>query len=376
MKEHCRPRSAGWSLRALLSDAIVVALLAPALVACTPARSYERSADGSTVYLDELPEAQRIEARDRIAQTLIRGYDVYDLQIGDEAEIFFHVNRHPTSGPYVISVADKLRIEFLNETDNNRVVEVRPDGRISVPLLGPVMAAGKTANELARSLERRYANLLIKPQITINVTESHSPIEDFLLAVGPTGKTRSVTVKVLPDGTIYVPVVGPVPARGRSLREVKREIDAAFAAKRLDVSASIVPGTLHAGTTLIFGEVGKPGRIESDRPMTVLMTVAQAGGVLSTGSMENVRVFYLGNKGLPRVRNVNLKEVINDLRLDEDMIVPPHSVIYVPPTALAKTGRLMDAVLRDILRYQGFNIGGSFLMNNPGGNTVIPSPAR
>jgi protein involved in polysaccharide export with SLBB domain len=140
------------------------------------------------------------------------------------------------------------------------------------------------------------------------------------------------------------------------------------------VSASVVPRTLHVGTTLVFGEVSKPGKIESDRPLTVLMTVAQAGGVLPSGSLENIRVFYVGNEGVPHVRLVNLREVIDELRLEQDMVVPPNSVVYVPPTALAKTGRLMDAVLRDILRYQGFTISGSFLMNNPGGSTVIPTP--
>ena len=208
---------------------------------------------------------------------------------------------------------------------------------------------------------------MVKPQITVNVTESHSPLSDFLLAIGSTTKTRSVNVKVLPDGTIYVPVIGPMPARGRTLREVKRDIDAAFAAKKLDVTASIVPQTLHVGTTVVFGEVGKPGKIESDRPLTVLMTVAQAGGVLPTGSLENVRVFYLGNEGMPHMRLVNLKSVLDDLRLEQDMVVPPNSVVYVPPTMLAKTGRLMDAVLRDIFRYQGFSISGSFLMNNTSG---------
>ena len=368
---HRSPGYAGCPLRALLLNAMAMMLLGFAVSSCTPARSYERTADGSTIYLDELSEEERAQARDRIAQTLIRGYDVYDLQIGDEVEIFFHVDRRPTSGPYVISVADKLRIEFLSETDSSRTVEVRPDGRISAPLVGPVMAAGRTADELARDLEGRYAKLLEKPQITVNVTESHSPLEDFLLAVGPTGKTRSITVKVLPDSTIYVPVIGSVPARGRSLREVQRAIDAAFAAKKLDVTASVVPRTLHVGTTLVFGEVGKPGKIESDRPLTVLMTVAQAGGVLPTGSLENIRVFYIGNENVPHVRRVNLKLVLDDLQLEQDMVVPPNSVVYVPPTDLARAGRLMDAVVRDILRYQGFNISGSFLMNNPSGATVI-----
>jgi polysaccharide export outer membrane protein len=376
IREHRGPGCAGRPLAALLFNATGAALLALALAACAPTRSFERAADGSTVYLDELSEAERVKARDQIAQTLVRGYDVYELRIGDEVEIFFHIDRRPTRAPYRISVADRLRIEFLNETDNNRVVEVRPDGRISVPLIGPVMAAGRTADELARDLERRYASLLEKPQITVNITETHSPLQDFLAAVGPTGRTRSINAKVLPDGTIQVPVIGAVPARGRTLRDVQRDIDSAFAARRLDVTASIVPRTLQVGTTLVFGEVGTPGKIESDRPLTVLMAVAQAGGVRPTGSMENVRVFYIGDQGMPHVRLVNLKAVIDDLRLEQDMVVPPNSVIYVPPTMLARTGRLMDAVMRDILRYQGFNISGAFLMNNQGGSTVITNPVR
>jgi protein involved in polysaccharide export with SLBB domain len=349
---------------------LIVLLLGLGLGACEPARSYERVGDGSIQYLDQLSEPQKGEARARIVQTLIRGFDVYELQIGDEFEVFFHVKRQPSPREYVISVADKLRIEFLSETENNRVIQVRPDGRISVPLIGPVMAAGKTADALARELERQYAELLTEPRITVNVTETHSPLEDFLETVG--GKARSIVDKVLPDGTIVLPRLPPIRARGRTLRELQREIDLAYAGLGLDITVSLVARGLRPGTALVFGEVGKPGRLESDRPQTVLMIIAQAGGVLPSGSLEAVRVFYIGDDGLQRVRSVNLKDVIDGLRIEEDMIVPTNSVIYVPPTELAKTGRFLDAVLRDILRFQGFSLFGTFQMNNPSGTTVIP----
>ena len=53
------------------------------------------------------------------------------------------------------------------------------------------------------------------------------------------------------------------------------------------------------------------------------------------------------------------------------MIVPSNSVIYVPPTELAKTGRFLDSVLRDILRFQGFSIGGTYLLQNPNNGTTV-----
>jgi len=359
-----------------LLGAALALLLSAALTACESTRSFERTADGSIVYADELSPAQKAQAREAVAETLRRGLDVYDLQIADEVEIFFYVKHRPTARQYTISVADKLRIDTLNETAANREVQVdvRPDGRISLPLIGPVVAAGKTADALARELEQRYAPELSQPQITVNVTEAHSPLNDFVEALGSPTRPRSIVDKVLPDGTISLPLLRPIQARGRTMQDLQREIDAAYAASGLDISVSLIARSLRAGTALVLGEVSKPGRIESDRPMTVLMTIAQAGGVTTSGSLENVRVFYIGIDGMPRLRSVNLKDVIEGLKLEEDMIVPSNSVIYVPPTELAKTGRFLDAVLRDILRFQGFSIGGNYLLNNPNGTTVIPAP--
>jgi hypothetical protein len=93
--------------------------------------------------------------------------------------------------------------------------------------------------------------------------------------------------------------------------------------------------------------------------------------------MDSVRLFYIGDDGMQRVRSINLTDVMEDLRLENDMIVPNNSIIYVPPTGLAKLGRLEDAVLRDILRYNGITIGGAYLLNNPTtSTTVVPNPVR
>jgi len=343
-----------------------------AMTACETTRPFERSADGGVVYLDQLSDRQKAAARDKIVRTLNRGLTVYDLQVGDEFDVFYDVKREPSAGVYAISVDDKLAIDFVSDSANNKVVVVRPDGRISMPLIGPVMAAGKTVDQLTRELEQRYTG-----QLTINVTESHSRLQDFLDVIGPTGMQRSVHGKVLPDGTVSLPLLHPIQARGRTLRALERDINKAYSALHFDIFATLVPRNLHPGSVLVLGEVAKPGRIDSDKPLTVLMSIAQAGGVSITGSMEAVRVFYIDAHQQPHLRSVNLKDEIDQLRLDEDMIVPANSVIYVPPTELAKTGRFLDSVLRDIFRFQGFSVGGTYLINSPtsGSSTiVVPSP--
>jgi polysaccharide export outer membrane protein len=350
-------------------------MLSFGLTACEN-RSFERASDGSTVYIDQLSDAAKAEARRKIEQSLSRGVSVYDVGVGDELEIFFHINRKPTAKQYVILAADKLRIEFLGDTENSRTIQVPPDGRISLPLVGPVMAAGQTPEAFARLLEQRYRHVLAEPKVTVNVTESHSPLDDFLEVLGSSSKEgRSLRDKVLPDGTISLPLLPPLPARGRKLPELKREIDAGYAAKGLDVYVSLMPLAIRSNATMVIGEVSKPGRIELDRPITVLMAVAQAGGILSAGSAGSVRLFYMGEDGEPRVRSINLTEVMDNLKLEDDMIVPANSIIYVPPTDLARLGRLEDSILRDILRYQGFSIGGGFqippMSSSGGGSTTI-----
>jgi protein involved in polysaccharide export with SLBB domain len=136
---------------------------------------------------------------------------------------------------------------------------------------------------------------------------------------------------------------------------------------------------LNSNATLVIGEVSKPGQIDLDRPTTVLMAVALAGGVLKSGSMDVVRVYYTGNDSIQRVRSINLNDVMGNLSLEHDMIVPPNSIIYVPPTELATAGRFMDAVMRDVLQFQGWSIGGGFQLESQGGGTTAifqTTPAR
>jgi len=233
------------------------------------------------VYFDQISDAAKVEARRKIADGLDRGFKVYELGVGDEIEIFFRIERKPTSKEYVVSVADKLRIESLNDPENSRTVQVRPDGRISLPLIGPVTAAGQTADALARQLQERYSSVLTAPQITVLVTESHSPLDDFIDMIGPPSKGRSIVLKVLPDGTVTLPLLPPLQATGRTVPNLQNEIDVKYSALGLDVSVSLIPRVRRAGAAVVIGEVGKPGRIEFERPATVLMAVGQA--VLSDG---------------------------------------------------------------------------------------------
>jgi len=71
---------------------------------------------------------------------------------------------------YGIQPGDTLDIKFFyNPELNELLIPVRPDGRISLQLVGEVTAAGQSPAELTRSLEEKYSVELKKPQVTIIV---------------------------------------------------------------------------------------------------------------------------------------------------------------------------------------------------------------
>jgi polysaccharide export outer membrane protein len=75
---------------------------------------------------------------------------------------------------YKIGPQDVLRVDVWKETEISRSVPVRPDGKISLPLLNDVQAAGLTAMELANSITEGLRKFITSPQVTVTVTEINS----------------------------------------------------------------------------------------------------------------------------------------------------------------------------------------------------------
>lgn len=79
-----------------------------------------------------------------------------------------------TERPYRIGREDVLDVAVWRDADLSRTVPVRPDGFISMPIVGDVMAAGKTPNELADELKQKLQAYVQEPKITVIVREVNS----------------------------------------------------------------------------------------------------------------------------------------------------------------------------------------------------------
>ena len=79
-----------------------------------------------------------------------------------------------TDPAYVIGAQDVLDINVWKEPDVSRTVPVRPDGRISLPLINDVQAAGLTPQQLSVTVAESLRKYLNEPQVTIIVTAINS----------------------------------------------------------------------------------------------------------------------------------------------------------------------------------------------------------
>ena len=75
---------------------------------------------------------------------------------------------------YRIGPQDVLRVDVWKEAEISRTVPVRPDGKISLPLLNDVQASGRTAMELANIITEGLKKFINNPQVTVTVTEINS----------------------------------------------------------------------------------------------------------------------------------------------------------------------------------------------------------
>jgi polysaccharide export outer membrane protein len=75
---------------------------------------------------------------------------------------------------YKIGPQDVLRIDVWKEAEISRTAPVRPDGRISLPLLNDVQAAGLTPTQLATVITDGLKKFITNPQVTVGVTEINS----------------------------------------------------------------------------------------------------------------------------------------------------------------------------------------------------------
>ncbi|HRQ56497.1 MAG TPA: polysaccharide export protein [Azoarcus taiwanensis] len=93
---------------------------------------------------------------------------------------------------YVIGPGDSLNIVVWRNPELSMAVPVRPDGKITTPLVEDLPAMGKDASQLARDIEEALAQYIREPVVTVIVTGFRGPYSEQIRVVGEAAQPQTL----------------------------------------------------------------------------------------------------------------------------------------------------------------------------------------
>jgi polysaccharide export outer membrane protein len=162
----------------------------------------------------------------------------------------------PAPAEYRLNAGDKLRISVYKDPGSSLdSVQVRPDGKITMPFIGDLEATGHTPSELRDTITQSLKEYVNNPVVTVIVLEATTP------------------------------------------------------------------------AVFVLGQVGHPGTVTIQGPMTVLQVLAVAGGLKDFANEKNIRILRKGPQGTETIR-FNYREAITGH--GQNPYLQPGDTIVVP----------------------------------------------
>ncbi|MFT3781722.1 MAG: polysaccharide biosynthesis/export family protein [Nibricoccus sp.] len=160
-----------------------------------------------------------------------------------------------------------------------------------------------------------------------HATESLALNEGDVLRVSFPGTPALDTVQTIRrDGRIVLPLVGEVQASGYTPSEFNAQLTKLYAPQLInkEVVVSLVSSSF---TVFVSGAVLRPGKVVSDRPLTALEAIMEAGGFDS--AKANMKAIVVIREGQPLREKIDLKRVL-DGKNDTPFYLKPRDIIHVP----------------------------------------------
>ncbi len=307
------------------------------------------------IVIRELSDEERKEMRDEIITGLKEGVKHYKLNAGDVLEVMYHIDLIQLKDRYRIGVEDEVSVEFQYNPGLNRTVIVRPDGMITLPMKGDFEVGGETPERAAEIIAEGYSDTIREPVVTLTVNKFSSKIFALQKAITNSPRGQSRRIPVSPDGKLYLPLLSGIKAAGKTIDGIEAEIQSLYDLEFKNLKISLLLESITGRQIFVYGMVNSPGKLREEQPVTVVQAIAQAGGVNNEGSMEHIKVMMIGPNNIPVMRTVNLRRVIEEGVLEEDVLLPDNSIVFVPRTGTAKAGKWVDDYIRRILTWNGVN---------------------
>lgn len=126
-----------------------------------------------------------------IAAVILAGCAGPDVSSPEQIQRALAVDTTNSVEEYILGATDVVRVSVWRNEDLSTSVPIRPDGKISVPLVGDIQASGRTPEALAGDIEERLSAYIREPQVSIVVTSMGS--HEYTERVRVTGAVKQPT---------------------------------------------------------------------------------------------------------------------------------------------------------------------------------------
>jgi len=242
------------------------------------------------------------------------------------------------SKDYIIGPEDVIDVQVWGSSDLNQTVFVRPDGRLSLPLVGEIAVAGKTVQQLQDHLLAVYEKTVKGAVVTVIVREIKSRPVYFIGGFAKPGVMQLTGDLTLLQAISLVGGVVPEADGEKGFllrRDQKVPIDFNRLAQRGDLSQNpkLEPGDSVvvplADAVYVNGEVKKPGPVKYAGDLTLLKALTQAGGLTPLAAGSRVDIIRGGAEKKDRIR-VDVDRIMRSPNGNEDIRLRPNDMITVP----------------------------------------------
>lgn len=151
---------------------------------------------------------------------------------------------------------------------------------------------------------------------------------------------------VRPDGRISAPLVDDLWVAGRTVPEVNADLREVYAKELRRPEVTVIVRFFAANRYFVSGEVNTPGAFESPGGLTVLQSIAQAGGMKDTARSDEIAIVRRDATGEPYVVPVDLDRLISGEDTSQDLRLQPQDVVFVPKSDIAEVNKFVDQYIR------------------------------
>ncbi len=288
---------------------------------------------------------------------------------------------------YTFSPGDEFDLRVPDAPRFDQTVRIRPDGSVSLPLLGELRLQGRTVEEVQADLRARMTRLAGDAQRREYLLHANDEIEIKF----PFQPQLNEVVRLRPDGKIQLQMVGVVQAEGLSPEELQRALVLLYTrwlrrpdlavilrtansqnvrtvngqgrAGMLGLEPFIIVRNSQALQIFVGGEVARPGSLSFRPGLSLVQAVIEAGGQLASGDATQLVVLRRGPGNTVEVVHRGFEGSVLQSP-GQDILLKPFDVVVIPKSGAATLADTLNQYVFNLVPFlRNSSIGASYNIN-------------